>query len=70
MEYRQKTFVRYPPEKLSRKFLKIPKKISWKKSCLNNTEDSRPETLVKRSLNNNVFLQILRIYQECFPTNS
>ena len=56
---------KYPPEN-SENFLKILKKTPLKKSCFNNVADSIPETLQKGSLNEYVFLQILRIFQNNF----
>lgn len=40
-------------------FWKIPKKTSVRKSCFNNIEDSRRETLVKYNLTKDVFLQTI-----------
>ena len=45
------------------RFWKIPKKTPFKKSCFNNVADSIPETLQKHNLNEDVLLQILKIFQ-------
>ena len=50
----------------SERFWKIPKKTPLKKSCFDDVTDSMPEILQKRSLNEYVFLQILRIFQNNF----
>ena len=58
---------RYPPEKLFRKlFKKSQEQIPLKKSCFNNGADFIPEILQKRSLNKDVFLESLRIFQSKF----
>ena len=62
---RMTTSSKYTPEN-SESFLKIPRKTPLKKSCFNNVAESIPETLQKSNLNEYVFLQILRIFQNNF----
>ena len=57
---------RYLLKSFSENFCQIPKKILLKKSCFNNVADSRPETLQKHNLTEEVYLQILRIFQNKF----
>ena len=51
----------------SENFWKISKKTPVKKTWFNNVADYRPETLVKDDLTKDVFLQILKIFQNNFP---
>ena len=48
------------------RFQKISKKTSLNNPCFINVADPTPETLQKCNLNDDVFLQILRIFQNNF----